>query len=73
MWSGEFALSEFLSMLEEQLHHHLQSKYRRSRRYWMERHKRKHKKAVYNPRIGWGERRKEVEDAVTEIRRLREY
>lgn len=75
MRSGEFTLTEFLSMLEDEHYRkRLFSKWRRGIRY----NQRKRMGAKKNlqlrtkQRLGWGERKREVED-VAESCRLREY
>lgn len=74
---GEFALSEFLSMLEDDHYRkRLFNKWKRGIRYAKGRRmgdRRQWKSSWAKNRVGWGEKRKVEEDAAVEIRRLREY
>lgn len=74
MWNGQFSLHEFLSLFEEELFlYYFPQKRRRYVRWATKKAKRSLQKNWKKPRIGWGERKREVEDALDEIRRLREY
>ena len=75
MWQFECSLSDLLSMLESRFYsHRLNQKYKRRVRR-INKANRNARKSLQEDRTpkGWGERKREVESAVDEIRRLREY
>ena len=75
MWKGEFSLCELLSLFDPNVYQrYIKSKHRRSLRRFGKTNKETRRSLQKNksPR-GWGECGREIENAVDEIRRLREY
>ncbi len=73
MWSGEFTLSEFLSLLEDKIFRNYITKKRRASKRRAYSDKLRPRRRYKRLRIGWGESKREVEKEDVEIRRLREY
>ena len=73
MWSGEFSLSEFLSMLEDRLFRkHFVTKIRASKRR-ADTDRLRSRRGYKRLRVGWGEKKRKVDKEDVAVRRLREY